>query len=46
MQVVATTPPPDLLDAAPHIPIGVRDIVRKVMAANPADRYQSVGRRT
>jgi eukaryotic-like serine/threonine-protein kinase len=39
MRAVTSGPPPDLLDVAPHVPQGVRDIVQKAMARDPADRY-------
>lgn len=40
---VVAGPPPDLLDIAPHVPRGVRDIVQKAMARDPANRFDGPG---
>lgn len=38
---IAAGPPPDVWDHAPHIPLGLRDIVNKAIAHKPEDRHQS-----
>ena len=41
MQAVIAGPPPDLLDVAPHVPQGVRDIIRRAMDPDAAKRHHS-----
>jgi serine/threonine protein kinase len=38
---VWSAPQPDIWDVAPHLPQGLRDIVNKSIARDPADRYPS-----
>ena len=39
-----TDPVPDLLDRRPDLPSSLADVVRKAMAKDPADRYESAGK--
>lgn len=41
ISAVVSERPPDLLDVAPHVPRGLRDIVKTAMARSPANRYPS-----
>jgi eukaryotic-like serine/threonine-protein kinase len=41
MQLVAAGPPPDLRDAAPHVPLGLGEIVAKAMHRDPVQRYRN-----
>lgn len=41
LSAVLAGPPRDLHDIAPHIPPGVRDVIRKGMAPDPNDRFTS-----
>lgn len=36
-----TEPPPDILAVAPHLPEGLRPVMLRVLAKDPADRYQT-----